>query len=76
MIDEGNIIKGPFWNEPVRVEKIEEIGGYIRIAGSTIHSKEYVNQLFKKEDTNKLEIIKSAIDLSLNSENAFFCNSR
>ena len=72
MIDEGNIIKGPFWNEPVRVEKIEEIGNYIRIVGSTIHSKKYVNQIIKKEDTNKLEIIKSAIDLSSNSENAFF----
>jgi len=31
-----------------------------------------VNQLLKKEDTNKLEIIKSAINLSSNSENAFF----
>jgi len=50
MIDERNIIKGPFWNEPVRVEKIEEIGNYIRI----------------------VEIIKSAIDLSSNSENVFF----
>ena len=68
----GNIIKGPFWSEPVRVEKIEEIGNYIRIVGSTIHSKKYVNQIIKKEDTNALEIIKSAIDLSSNSENAFF----
>jgi len=72
MISEGNIIKGPFWNEPVKVEKIEEIGNYIRIVGSTIHSKQYVNQIIKKEDMNKLEIIESAIDLSSNPENAFF----
>mgnify|MGYP000026366135 CR=1 FL=1 len=72
MINEGNIIKGPFWNEPVKVEKIEEIGDYIRIVGSTIHSKQYVNQLIKKEDTDKLEIIESAIDLSSHPENAFF----
>jgi len=34
MISEGNIIKGLFWNEPVKVEKIEEISNYIRIVGS------------------------------------------
>jgi hypothetical protein len=26
MISEGNIIKGPFCDEPVKIEKIEEIG--------------------------------------------------
>jgi len=72
MINEGNIIRSPFWNEPVKVEKIEEIGVYIRIVGYTIHSKQYVDRLIKKEDVNKLEIIESAIDLSSNSENAFF----
>jgi len=72
MINEGNIIKSPFWNEPVKVEKTEEIGNYIRIVGSTIHSKQYVDQLLKKKDTNKLEIIKSAIDFSSHPESVFF----
>ena len=72
MINEGNIIKSPFWNEPVKVEKIEEIGNYIRIVGSTIHSKQYVDQLLKREDTDKLEIIKSAIDFSSHPESVFF----
>ncbi|GIW47705.1 MAG: helicase [Deltaproteobacteria bacterium] len=72
IINEGNIIKGPFWNEPVRVEKVEEIGEYIRIVGSTIHSKQYVNQIIKKEDTSKLETVESVIDLSSNPESVFF----
>ncbi|RLF49087.1 MAG: helicase, partial [Thermoplasmata archaeon] len=72
MIKEGNIIKSPFWNEPVKVEKIEEIGNYIRIVGSTIYSKQYVDQLLKREDTDKLEIIKSAIDFSSHPESVFF----
>ena len=72
MIKEGNIIKGPFWNEPVKVEKIEEIGNYIRIVGSKIHSKQYIDQLLKKEETDKLEIIKSAIDFSSHPESVFF----
>ena len=72
MIKEGNIIKGPFWNEPVKIEKIEEIGEYIRIVGSTIHSKQYVNQIIKKQDTNKLEKVESKFDLSSNPENVFF----
>jgi len=72
MINEGNIIKSPFWNEPVKVEKIEEIGNYIRIVGSTIYSKQYIDQLLKKKDTDKLEIIKSVIDFSSHPESVFF----
>lgn len=53
MIREGNIIKGPFWNEPVKVEKIEEMDNYIRIVGSTTHSKKYVNQIIKKKDIKR-----------------------
>jgi len=71
VIGEGNIIKGPFWNEPVKVERIEEIGEYIHIVGSTIHSKQYVDQIIKKEDANKLKIAKLTIDLSSNPEDAF-----
>jgi len=71
MISEGNIVKGTFWSEPVKVEKIEEIGNYIRIVGSTIHSKQYVNQIIKKEDSEKLEVIEEAIEFSSDPENVF-----
>ena len=72
MIMEGNIIKGAFWREPIKVEKIEEIGEYIQIIGATIYSKQYVNQIIKKEEANKLEIVESVIDLSSNPEGVFF----
>ena len=55
MVRAGNVIKGHFWNEPVKVEKIEEIGDYIRIVGSTIHSRQYVNTVMKKEEADELE---------------------
>lgn len=72
MIKEGDIIKGPFWNEPLKVEKIEEVGTYIHIVGSTIHSKNFINQIVNKEDLNKLEIVEFKLDFSSNPENAFF----
>lgn len=72
MIKEGNLIKGPFFPEPVKVEIIEEINDHIRIVGSTTISKQYVNQILKKEEINKLEIIESTIDLSSNPVNTFF----
>jgi SNF2 family DNA or RNA helicase len=72
MINEGNIIKAPFWNEPVKVEKIEEIGNYIRIFGSTLYSKQHIDQIIKKDEMNKLEVIKPLINFSSSSENVFY----
>ena len=72
MIKVGTIVKGPFWKEPVKVEKIEEIGNYTRIVGATTHSKEYVDRLFKKEEMDQLEILETAIDFSASPENTFF----
>ena len=72
MLQEGNIIKGPFWNEHVKVEKIEEIGSYIRIVGYTLDSKNSVNQLINKQELDKLEQIDSQIDFSSDPENTFF----
>ena len=72
MIEEGNTIKGQFRNEPVKVEKIEEIGDYIRIVGYTCESKKSVNQIIKREDVDKLEVMESVVDFSSNPEHAFF----
>ncbi|MEZ0343385.1 MAG: helicase-related protein [Caldimicrobium sp.] len=72
MIKEGSIIKGPFWREPIKVEKTEELGNYIRIVGSTVISNDFVNQLLKKGDLSNLEIIESTIDLSSNPQDTFF----
>ncbi|MBC7123379.1 MAG: DEAD/DEAH box helicase family protein, partial [Pseudothermotoga sp.] len=71
-IREGSIIKGPFWREPVKVEKTEELGNYIRILGATIHSKDHVNQLLRRDDLKNLQIIEETIDFSSDPQNTFF----
>ncbi len=71
MIKEGIVIKGSFWKEPVKVEKIEEFDNYIRILGSTLYSKDHIDQFLKKDDLNKLEIIETKIDFSSDPQRAF-----
>ncbi|GAB6163640.1 hypothetical protein JCM12298_28000 [Desulfothermus naphthae] len=36
-LKENTLIEAPFWNEPVKIEKMEEIGTYIRI--ESVHLK-------------------------------------
>ena len=62
MIEGGSIVKGPFWDEPVRVDKLNEIGDYIRIIGSTTHSKKHIDQLIKKDELNNIEILEKIIE--------------
>jgi len=71
MIEEGSIIRGPFWNEPVKVDKVNEIDNYVQIIGSTIHSNEHVDQLIEKDELSKTEILKDEIDFSASPENTF-----
>lgn len=71
MINEGSIVKGSFCNEPVRIEKIEEIGDYIRIFGSTLHSKKFIDRVMRKEELAELEVMKPVIDFSSNPEDVF-----
>ncbi|HHF57800.1 MAG TPA: helicase, partial [candidate division WOR-3 bacterium] len=72
MIKEGNIIKGSFWDEPVKIDKLEELGDYIRVIGSTMHSKEHMDQLIKKDELNNVEILEKIIDFSAPPEESFF----
>ncbi|MGB9824479.1 MAG: DEAD/DEAH box helicase [Candidatus Hydrothermia bacterium] len=68
---EGCIVKGPFWEEPVKVEKVTEFDNYFRIIGSTIRSKKHIDCLLTKEDLNSLKIIEKVIDLSSNPQETF-----
>ncbi|HOP95700.1 MAG: helicase-related protein [Dictyoglomaceae bacterium] len=70
MIEEGKIIKGPFWNESVKVDKVNELGDYIQIIGSTDSGK-HIDQLIRKDDLSKIEILKDEIDFSASPENSF-----
>jgi len=71
MIKEDSIIKGPFWKEPVVVKKIEEIGNYIHIIGSTIQSNEHIDQLIRKDDFQKITVEEPLIDFTSDGEEVF-----
>ncbi|MEM2022618.1 MAG: hypothetical protein QXI31_02955, partial [Archaeoglobaceae archaeon] len=60
-LQEGSIISGPFWGEAVRVEKVESILDRIRIVGYTINSKQFVDRILKKEDLERVKILKPGL---------------
>ncbi|MGC8979238.1 helicase-related protein [Caldisericum sp.] len=71
MLEEGMIIKGPFWKEPVKIQKSEEFAGWIRIIGATIYSNEHIDQLIPKEDIEKLETSEFVLDFTSKASEAF-----
>ncbi len=71
-MEAGDIIEGPFWNEPVRIERIENVENYIRIVGFTTRSNQPVDVFLRRDEINRLEIIEDIIDLSSDPENTFF----
>ena len=72
MFKEGTIIQGPYWNEPVRVERAREISGYLHIVGATLYSKQHIDHLIKKDEIEQIKIISSVIDFSSKPESAFY----
>ncbi len=70
-IKEGSIIKGPYWKEPIKVEKIEDRGEYIHIIGSTINTRQHINRLIRKEELSTLKVVEHVIDFSSDPENTF-----
>jgi len=72
MLFEGDIVKGPFWKEPLKLVKIQNEGNHLRIIGFTISSKQYVDQLVSEEDLEKIEALSQKIDFALNPEDAFY----
>lgn len=46
-LKEGCIVEG-ILGEPVRIEKIQEIGSHVRIVGITLNSKELVDRVIEK----------------------------
>jgi len=71
MLKSGSIVKGVFWKEPVKIDKIDEINGYLHIIGKTLHSGLHVDQLLKKDDLHLLQVVDSSFDFSAKSEETF-----
>jgi SNF2 family DNA or RNA helicase len=71
MVKEGDIIKGDFWLEPVRVEKIEEKGNYIKLLVKGVVTGNITDRLFRKEELDSLEVINADIDFSADPREVF-----
>jgi len=52
----GTIIKGKRWKEPIEIKKIDEVGDYVHILGSTIHSGSHIDQLIPADELRSLSI--------------------
>ena len=71
MLEEGSIVEGPFWPEPVEIKKVEEYGNYIRIIGATIYSNGHVDQLLPLSELSKLRTKEFLLDFSVPGDEAF-----
>ena len=71
-IKPGNLVKGPFWNEPIIVSQIEQVGDYVRLVGHTKHTKAAIDRLFTQADFQKIEIAETRLDFAAPPESTFF----
>ena len=46
----GSIIKGSKWSEPVEIKFIEDIDNYVHIIGSTVRSREPIDQIIPRDE--------------------------
>ena len=54
MIQEGAILEGPYWPEPIEIKSVETIGDHVHLIGITINSSTLIDQILSLEDFNKL----------------------
>ncbi len=71
MIEEGVIIEGSFWPEPVEIKKIDRFGDRTHIVGATIYSNIHIDQLLTKDDIEKLKVREYILDFSASGIEAF-----
>jgi superfamily II DNA or RNA helicase len=55
MLTEGTIIEGDFWPEPVEVKRVEEVEDGYRIVGSTINSRQHIDDFIASSDLPKIK---------------------
>lgn len=67
----GSIIQSPSFPEPVKIEKIEEIGEFIRIVGATINSNQHVDTILSRDELSRLKFFSLTPDFSAKAEKVF-----
>ena len=71
MIKEGTIIEAPFWPEPVEVIKIEKLDEGYNIIGSTINSRQFINDFIPLESFAEIKTKEFLLDFSTKGSEAF-----
>lgn len=70
-IKQGSIIKGPKWPEPVEVKLVEDLGQHIHIVGSTITSRNHIDQLLRRDELSDVELSTVDLDFKANPTHTF-----
>jgi SNF2 family DNA or RNA helicase len=67
----GDIIQSNQWPEPVEIVLLEEMGEYVRLVGSTIHSRSHVNAMLPWADAAALQAMKLSLDFMAEARHVF-----
>lgn len=70
-IRSGIIIQSSLFPEPVKIEKVEDFGDFIRIVGATIDSNQHIDRIITKNEISKLKVFTYGMDFSANAEDVF-----
>lgn len=70
-IQPGDIVQAPWWNEPVKVLVIEEMGTRVSIKGVGIESKNFMDDVLTPDRWSQLKVIKEEINFSADGEEVF-----
>ena len=70
-IKSGDIIQSNRWPEPVAIDLVEDMGEYVRLVGSTIHSRGHINQLLPRNEINTLQAGRLAQDFTADARHVF-----
>ena len=71
-IKPGDLVKGPFWDEPVLVSRVEQFGDYIQLIGLTKNTQRGINQLFSPSDFALIQAAETKLDFTAPPEDTFF----
>jgi superfamily II DNA or RNA helicase len=51
----GNIIQGPRWPEPIKVDLVEDLGEYVRLVGAMVNSRTHIDQVIPKSELGEMK---------------------
>jgi len=70
-IRSGMVIQSSFFPEPVKIEKVEDFGDFVRIVGATINSNQHIDTIIPKEEISRLKAFTYDTDFSASADNVF-----